>query len=138
MAVVAVWWLYAGCLGLCLVHPVLSLVMHANNPVAPLGGVSDLPGMALAVVIFLSLYNLKSVPCAGAVLSVARLSLDMYLFSYIIDFLLYPRLMAYCPDQSRVFLFYAPVVGGILFLSWLLSLIKEHLFRRCRLPKVLG
>lgn len=132
------WCFFGGCIGLCLIHPLLSMLLHTYNPVAPLGGSSDLPGMILTVVIFLSLYNLKNVPCSKAMSSVARLSLDMYLFSYIIDQLIYPRLMAYCPDQSRVFLFYLPVVGGILFLAWLFSLIKEQFFRLCRLPKVLG
>ena len=112
--------------------------MHTANPVAPLGGVSDLPGLGLTMVIFLSLYGLRNVPCARAVPSVARLSLDMYLFSYIIDFLLYPRLMAFCPDQSRVFFYYVPVVGGILFLAWLFALIKEQFFRLCHFPKMMG
>lgn len=131
-------WLWAGCLGLCLVHPFLSMLLHTATPVAPLGGCSDLPGMALTLVIFLSLYDLSSIPFAKAVSSVARFSLDMYLFSYIIDHLAYPRLMAHGPEQSQVFLYFLPVVGGILLLAWLLSWMKEHFFRLCHLPKVLG
>lgn len=130
--------LWGGALAMCFVHPLISMVLHTGNPCAPLGGVSDLPGMVLTVVIFLSVYEVKKMPSKKAVSSVARLSLDMYLFSYIIDVLVYPRLTAYCPDQSRVFLYYLPTVGGILLCAWLLSWLKERIFRLCHLPKVLG
>ena len=62
----------------------------------------------------------------------------MYLFSYIIDHVAYPWLLNKCPEQSWLLTVYLPMVGGIVAVTWLLSWLKERLFRICRLPRVLG
>ena len=129
-------WIVGG--GLCFMHPVLSLILHTDNPVAPLGGTSDIPGMVLTIIIFLSVYDISSAPCETAIVSIARCSLNMYLFSYIIDRVVYPFFVQKCPQQSRMFLYYLPVVGGIVFCTWLLAWAKERIFRLLKLPKTLG
>ena len=130
--------LWFGGVGLCVVHPALSMILRTDNPVAPLGGSSDIPGMVLTIIVFLSLYDIKSTPCKTVVSSVARCSLDMYLFSYIVDRAAYPLLMQLCNKQSEMLLYYLPVVACIIFCAWLLSWVKERVFRLLKLPAVWG
>jgi len=95
--------------------------------------------MALTATVFLSFYNLHSVPFRALICSLAKYSFDMYLFSYIVDVIVYPYFLQSCGCDSKILLMlYFPVVVCVLLCSWILARIKERIFRMFRLPELLG
>ena len=132
------WVLYTLCVIFCLSNPILSVILHRDFVFMFMGRTAEVAPIILATTIFLSLYSVKACPMRKAVSCVSRCSLDMYLFSYIIDTHFYPQLRRLCSDQQRLLLYYIPSVAFLVFAAWLVSYIKERLFRLGRVPKILG
>lgn len=84
------------------------------------------------VLLFLSLYKIERLPnlIRIPITSIALCSLEIFLFSYLFDRLLYPLVIErYYADQSSFLIWFAPMVLIVLCLSWLAAQIKNLIFR---------
>ena len=80
--------------------------------------------------IFLSSYKAESSKILNAPVSVlSKYALDVYLFSYLFDQLIYPWVMKHLfVSQSQIFIWYVPVIGSVLICSLAASMAKTVLF----------
>lgn len=123
-------WLVAAIVGICLVNPTINIILFHHRPMLHLIGDSNgLFGMPLAALFFLLTYKLDfSNNCVRAMLAkISVLSLDMYLFSWIFDQIIYPFAAPYMPDMHSlsILIYYITVISTIFILSFCSAYIKE-------------
>lgn len=96
------------------------------------GAYYSIPYLIMDFLLFLSLYKTERLPkqIEAPITSIALSSLEIFLFSYMFDQLLYPLVMQrFYVDQSSFLIWFAPMVLIILFLSWLTTQVKNIIFR---------
>ena len=123
-------WLVAAIVGICLVNPTINIILFHHRPMLHLIGDSNgLFGMPLAALFFLLTCKLDfSNNCVRATLAkISVLSLDMYLFSWIFDQVIYPVAAPYMPDMHSlsILIYYIKVISAIFILSFCSAYIKE-------------
>ena len=123
-------WLVAAIVGICLVNPTINIILFHHRPMLHLIGDSNgLFGMPLAALFFLLTYKLDfSNNCVRAMLAkISVLSLDMYLFSWIFDQIIYPFAAPYMPDMHSlsILIYYITVISTIFILSFCSAYIKD-------------
>ena len=114
-------------IALCTINPTLSMLMAPGQPIVhPIGGGQGIIGMPLCFLLFCALYHLNISELGGGSTLVRRisvLSLDMYLFNYILDLLIYPVAKTWTSSLGLLFLTAVPCVFTAAFaLSWIKSL----------------
>lgn len=95
-------------------------------------GYSSLQTVILSTILFLLVYNIKTdnIRIIKIVSSVSLLSFDMYLFSYIVDKIVYGKLDNYFKTPIEYLKLYPLVIIIIFSCSYLLSYIKDFIFKR--------
>lgn len=126
-------WLVLSALGICMVNPVINIVLFHHRPMLHLiGDGNGLFGVPLAAIFFLLVYRLdfSSKALCATLAKISVLSLDMYLFSWMFDSLVYPLTAQYMPDMHSmvILVYYVAVVGSIFVLSYVAAYVKEIVF----------
>lgn len=117
--------------GICIFNAIISFCFFSHHDyVALLGGSPSPAAVILCFIIFLSLDKAKGFKILDVPVSIlAKYSLDIYLFSYLFDQLIYPWVMKHLfVSQSQIFIWYVPIVGTVLICSLTASIVKEKLF----------
>ena len=116
---------------LCSVNSIFSFIIKEEHKfVSILGGLSSPAAVLLTTILFLSLYQVKHIWGGMIITGLAVYSLDMYLFSYLFDRLLYPYAkQLWWINQSQFFLYYLPITGSVLLFSFSAAWLKKKIFR---------
>lgn len=123
---------------MCLFTPVLNSILHPGLPIISFyREISGIFVAVMAVVVFLSLYQTKT--SSGLVKAVSSkisiLSLDMFLFSYMVDSVVYPYFKdLFFIDQTQFGKFFFVIVPIVFVLSLGGAWVKSLLFK---LPDVI-
>ncbi len=125
--------LIAICLGVCLINPTINILIFSHRPMLHLiGDGNGIFVMPMTVFFFLLFYriNIKSEWLKKAFAWISVLSLDIYLFSWIFDQVVYPGLKGIKPTmQSPLILaYYIAAVGSVFLLSLAAASIKKGTF----------
>lgn len=108
---------------------ILSYVFSYNNKFDTnfLGGYNSLQTVLASTILFLLLYKIKNEnkKINKIVTSISLLSLDMYLFSYIVDKVVYRTLDNYLKSPVEYLKYYILIIPTIFLLSYILSFIKK-------------
>jgi len=125
-------------LGCCLINPVFNTLFIKNHSMIQIvGDGNGIIGMPMAAALFLLLYDLNvgSRRLQGALASVSRRSLDMYLASYMFDIMAYGYLMKHIyVNQSQIGPWFLIVVPVVFMASYLFALSMHFCLRLLRLP----
>lgn len=119
-------WLWAVVIAFCCINPIATLIMsnwqHLGRPI---GSGHGIIGMPLTMLVFMLLYklDLRSGLLRRLIMRISSLSLDMYLFSAIIDLVVYAFLRPHVESPYLLFVIAVPVVfvTSLLF-SWIKNL----------------
>ncbi|MBE6160410.1 MAG: hypothetical protein E7157_05140 [Lactobacillales bacterium] len=119
-------------IGLILIETILSYVVNYNDTFSWnfLGGYGSLQTVIISTTIFLLLYkvNCNKKKINKIITNISILSLDIYLFSYIVDQITYPILDGYLENPVEYLKFYILIIILIFSVSYLLSYIKKIIF----------
>lgn len=125
-------------IGCCLINPLFNFIFVKNHSMIQIiGDGNGVVGIPLATMVFLFLYRIEvSGNWLRRILeSISRVSLDMYLASYMFDLAAYAYFRPYIklnPEQSIIWLF---IVVPIVFIeSWIFAQLKSKIFRLVHLP----
>lgn len=125
-------------LAVCLVNPVFNLLFVKNHSMIQLAGDGNgIFGMPLAAAVFLLLYrvDLGSRPLRALLESISRVSLDMYLASYMFDLAYYSYFKAhFYRDQGQFGPWFFVIVPLVFLSAYIFSLLKRRLFLLLHLP----
>lgn len=130
-------YLLTGILLCCLINPVFNAAIGRTDAtmIHLTGDGNGIIGMPLTVSVFLLCYNLKFNFGSKALASISRLSLDMYLFSYIFDILIYSWFRQHVISGQDEFGYYYLIIVGIVFLmSYVAAYIKTTVCKLLRIP----
>ena len=96
-----------------------------------IGGYNNLFTIIISTTLFLLVYDIKcsKKPLQKITQSISTLSLDMYLFSWIVDQIIYPFIKNYIHEPLDYLKFYLITVLTIFITTYLLSLIKKYFFK---------
>lgn len=119
-------------LGGCLINPVLNTALgfvHTGTMIHIIGDGYGIVVMPLTMCFFMLCYDLKWNRCKKLWSSISVLSLEMYLFSYIFDIMVYRFFKQHFTDQAVMGYFYPLIIAIIVVLSyaasWLYALIRR-------------
>lgn len=119
-------------IGLILLETILTYTVHYNSVVdwSFIGGYSSLQTVIISTTIFLLLYNVncKKERISKIIKSISIMSLDIYLFSYIVDKVVYKFLDNYLKTPVEYVKYYILIIIVLFILSYLLSYIKKIIF----------
>lgn len=135
-------WLVLGILAICLVNPLINIVVASHRPMLHLiGDGVGIFGVPMTVMMFMLFYkcDIRSGALRAAVAKVSVLSLDIYLFSWIFDQLMYPLFSGGLADLTslRALAQYPVVVVAITGASFVASWIKETVFEATRINRLM-
>ena len=121
-------------LGFCLINPLFNLLFVKDHSMIHItGGPWGVFGTAIAVLFFLMCYqwNTEAAGIRKILVSISKLSLDMYLCCYIFDALLYPIFQNWLRwNTAREAGIYFPIIVPALFLcSYTIAWLKKKIFR---------
>lgn len=119
-----------------LIETILSYIYNYNNKFSTdfLGGYNSLQTIAISTIFFLFLYkvNIKNKITLKIITNISKLSLDIYLFSYIIDLIIYKNLNLYLTTPEQYLKYMVPIILTIFILSYLLAYIKYLIFKTAK------
>lgn len=122
----------------CLVNPLLNIVFYQSRPILLLlGSGVGIVGVPLAAAIFLLCYriDLSTKWLCTALTSVSKLSLDMYLSSYMFDLVIYKYFHAhFYMNQSQFGAYFFAIIPIVFMCSYLFAVAKRWLFSQLHLP----
>lgn len=114
------------------IETILSYIFNYNNKFNTnfLGGYNSIQTVLASTILFLLLYKIKNEnkKINKIVTSISLLSLDMYLFSYIVDKVVYITLDNYIKSPVEYLKYYILIIPTIFLLSYILSFIKKIIF----------
>jgi len=125
-----VWWGLL-CAGICMFNAVVTFCIFSKHDyIAFLGNSSCPMAVILTFLLFLMFYRVQTIPFGKlGIKKLSEYSLDIYLFSYMFDQLIYPWVMKHLfVSQSQIFAYYIPIVGSVLLCSLAAAVLKEKLF----------
>lgn len=121
-------------IGLILIETILSYIVNYNDTFSWnfIGGYNSIQTIIISTTIFLILYqiNCNKTKINKVITSISVLSLDIYLFSYIVDKTIYPILDNYLKNPTEYLVFYPLIIILIFMLSYILSFIKKIIFNK--------
>lgn len=130
------WSIILLCIGISSFNSIFTILFFRGHSYIRLTGVSAAPlGVLLSTAVFLLLYKIQFTPhnrigwgLSAAVNALSKYSLDIYLFSFLSDQIVYRFAKTHisCGD-SRLFLYYIPIVVSSLLIAFALSRLKEYL-----------
>lgn len=119
-----------------LIETILSYIYNYNNKFSSdfLGGYNSLQTIVISTIFFLLLYkvNIKNKITLKIITNISKLSLDIYLFSYIIDLIIYKNLNLYLTTPEQYLKYMVPIILTIFILSYLLAYIKYLIFKTAK------
>lgn len=125
-------------LGCCLINPLFNFLFVKNHSmIQVIGDGNGIVGIPLAAMVFLLLYRIdvNRKWLRKALESISRVSLDMYLASYMFDLAAYSYFRPYIsvnPEQSIIWFF---IVVPIVFIeSYIFAILKSKLFKLAHIP----
>lgn len=123
--------LIAICLGICLINPTVNMLLFSHRPMLHLiGDGNGIFVMPMTVLFFLIFYHrdIRTRWLKKSLAEISVLSLDIYLFSWIFDSMVYPWLSSVKPSMQNplILLYYIAAVGSVFSLSFLAALIKKY------------
>lgn len=123
-------------LAICALNPALSAVLaNGHTMMSPIGHCFCLPGVAVAVAVFLLLLEVRDIRwewLRRVVTGVSVASLDIYLCCYISDRLLYPWFKDhFFVDQCQYGKWFFVIVPCLVIVSYLMAEAKCLLFNLC-------
>lgn len=125
-------------LGCCLIDPVFNALFVRNHSMIQLiGDGNGIIGMPLSAAVFLLIYRIdfSTTWLRNILQSISKVSLDMYLVSYIIDILVYSWFKShYFIDQSQFGKYFFVIVPIVFISAYIFSIIKKGLFMLLHLP----
>jgi len=124
--------------GCCLINPVFNALFVSNHTLIQIAGDGNgIVGMPLATAVFLLVYK-KNFNCSwvkGALASISKVSLDMYLASFMFDIMVYAYLKGHCyVSQSQFGLWFFVAVPSVFALSYVFAQCKRSVFTLLHLP----
>lgn len=125
-------------LGCCMINPLFNFIFVKNHSMIQLiGDGNGVVGMPLASMVFLLFYQME-VPLKWlrkVLESISRVSLDMYLASYMFDIAAYAYIKPYInlnPEKSILWFFIA--VPVVFIESYIFAIIKRRIFQLAHIP----
>lgn len=124
--------------GCCLINPLFNFIFVKNHSmIQVIGDGNGVVGIPLAAMVFLLLYKIEVTRLwlRKVLESISRVSLDMYLASYMFDIAAYAYFRPYInlsPEQSILWFF--AVVPIVFIESYLFALLKSKLFHIAHIP----
>lgn len=119
-------------ISILLLETIISYIYNYNNIFSSsfIGGYNSLQTIIISTIFFLLLYkiNLKNKVIIRIVTSISKLSLDIYLFSYIVDLVIYRNLNIYLKTPIEYLKYMVPVILVVFTLSYTLAYIKNKIF----------
>ena len=119
-----------------IIETILSYIYNYNNKFSTdfLGGYNSLQTIVISTIFFLLLYkvNIKNKITLKIITNISKLSLDIYLFSYIIDLIIYKNLNLYLTTPEQYLKYMVPTILTIFILSYLLAYIKYLIFKTAK------
>lgn len=132
------WKLILFILACCLINPLFNMLfVHGHSMIQLVGDGNGVVGMPLSAALFLLLYKLEfQSSCISRPLeSVSKLSLDMYLASYMFDAAFYRYFKAhYFHDQGQFGAWFFIIVPLVFLSAYIFAALKHLLFRLLHLP----
>lgn len=131
------WKLCLAILAICLVNPVFNVLFIRNHSMIQIvGDGNGLFGIPLAVMVFLLLSRceIKNNMLRKVIALVSVLSLDMYLFSWMFDDLVYGYVNSLGMNQQQLGLLFFAIVGTVFVLSFCAAWLKRVCFKILHLP----
>lgn len=125
-------------LGCCLINPLFNFVFVKNHSMIQIiGDGNGVVGIPLATMIFMLLYKIdlnNSLICK-MLESISRVSLDMYLASYMFDIAVYAYFRPYINVNPERAIFWFFIIVPIVFIgSYIFAIIKRRLFHLAHIP----
>ena len=118
-------------IGLALLEPITNYLFYDGSLISIARTVQSPLCAITAVLIFLMLYkkNIKSIIISNTIQNISKLSLEMYLVSYIFDSLLYPIFMdRFFITDSQFTLFFPIITLSVFILSYIVSFVYHLVF----------
>ena len=130
------WKIGVAIVGLCLINPLFSLAVKGTAPMMHIvGDGNGIVVIPLASLFFMLCYDVKWTGGSQMLCSISKLSLDMYLVSYIWDRLCYPWFKDnMVKSQDEFGYYYLLIIGTVFVLSYISALMKNGIFRLIRIP----
>lgn len=121
---------------LCCINAFISAVIFHGRPLLHLiGDGNGIIGVPMAAMFFILCYKLRFTFGNSLLASISRLSLDMYLVSYIFDRLYYPFFKQHIvADQTEFGYWYLVIVSAVFISSYFASYIKTAVFKSLHIP----
>lgn len=129
------WKIGVAIVGLCLINPLFSLAVKGTAPMMHIvGDGNGIVVIPLASLFFMLCYDVKWTGGSQMLCSISKLSLDMYLVSYIWDRLCYPWFKDnMVKSQDEFGYYYLLIIGTVFVLSYISALMKNGIFRLIRI-----
>lgn len=119
-------------ISILLLEAIISYIYNYNSTFSSsfIGGYNSLQTIIISTIFFLLLYkfNLKNKLIIKIVTSISKLSLDIYLFSYIIDLVVYKTLDNYLKTPIEYLKYMIPIILIVFVISSILAYIKNKIF----------
>lgn len=95
------------------------------------GGYGNIITVILSTLIFLTFYDIdiKNKIIKKIVTSISLCSLDMYLFSYLVDKKVYQTIRVFVLSPKQLLIYMVPTISVIILISYMLSFIKNYVFK---------
>lgn len=121
------WLLVALCL--LSISLILNIAFRGGKPLISFtGAYYNLLNVIAIYIIFVSLYSIKSFPCAAVITSISIYSLEMYLYSYMLDKIIYPVFInKLYLTQSQFLLWFILITAIVLISSYILARITRYI-----------
>lgn len=125
-------------IGCCMINPVFNTLFVKNHSMIQLvGDGNGIIGMPLAAAVFLLVYDTEITKrWLNKILeSISKVSLDMYLASYMFDIAAYSYFTThFYINQSQFGAWFFVIVPLVFVQSYIFALIKQYIFRLCHIP----
>ncbi len=122
----------------CLINPVFNTLFISNHSMIQLIGTGNgVLGMPLAAAVFLLVYKaeIRTGWIKKALQSISRVSLDMYLASYMFDVAAYSYFKTrFYDDQGQFGIWFFVVVPIVFICSYIFAILKKQTFVLLHLP----
>lgn len=92
------------------------------------GAYYGLVNMAAVYILFVLFYQIKTTPCRTVITSISMCSLEMYLFSFVIDKTLYPVIIGcFYTTQSEFLFWFVPITCCLLILDYVCAKVLRQI-----------
>ncbi|MBP3461510.1 MAG: acyltransferase family protein [Bacilli bacterium] len=122
--------------GILLLETILTYIYSYNDIFSKsfLGGYNSLLVIIMSTIFFLLIYktDIKNKIISKIITNISKLSLDIYLFSYIVDLIIYKNLDNYLKTPIEYLKFMMPIVLIVFVISYLLAIIKYMIFKTAK------